>query len=56
MSEQESFTIAEAAQLLHVSKDTVRRRIKTGEIEIFRVGRAIRIRKEVLDKFMGRAH
>jgi excisionase family DNA binding protein len=54
MSEQESFTIAEAAKLLHVSKDTIRRRIKTGEIEIFRVGRAIRIRKDVLDKLMGK--
>ena len=54
MSEQESYTIAEAAKILHVSKDTVRRRIKAGELEIFRVGRVIRIRKDVLDRLMGK--
>ncbi len=51
---EQSYTIAEAAKILKVSKDTVRRRIKEGEIERFRVGRAVRIRKDVLDKYMGK--
>lgn len=52
--DEQSYTIAEVAKILHVSKDTVRRRIQAGEIEIFRVGRVIRIRKDVLDKLMGK--
>ena len=52
--EEQSYTIAEAARILRVSKDTVRRRIKAGEIEIFRVGRVVRIRKDVLDTLMGK--
>jgi excisionase family DNA binding protein len=52
--DEQSYTIAEAARILKVSKDTVRRRIKAGEIEIFRVGRVVRIRKDVLDKLMGK--
>jgi excisionase family DNA binding protein len=52
--DEQSYTIAEAAKILKVSKDTVRRRIKAGEIEIFRVGRVVRIRKEVLDTLMGK--
>jgi excisionase family DNA binding protein len=51
---EESYTIAEAARLLKVSKDTIRRMIKEGELESFRVGRQIRIRKDVLDKLMGK--
>ena len=54
MTDEQSYTIGDAARILKVSKDTVRRRIKAGEIEIFRVGRVIRIRKEVLDTFMGK--
>jgi len=51
---EESYTIAEAAKMLKVSKDTIRRRIKAGDIEIFRVGHQIRIRRDVLDKYMGK--
>lgn len=52
---EESYTIEEAARILKVSEDTLRRKIKSGEIEVFRVGRLIRIRKDVLDKLMGRS-
>jgi excisionase family DNA binding protein len=52
--DEQSYTIAEAAKILKVSKDTVRRRIRAGEIETFRIGKSIRIRKDVLDKLMGK--
>ncbi len=51
---EESYTVDEAAKMLKVSKDTIRRRIRSGEIEVFRIGRLVRIRKEVLDKLMGK--
>ncbi len=51
---EESYTVAEAAKMLRVHEDTIRRRIRAGEIEVFRIGRQIRIRKEVLDKLMGK--
>lgn len=54
MTDEQSYTIAEVAAMLKVSKDTIRRRIKAGEIETFRIGKQIRIRKEVLDTLMGK--
>lgn len=51
---EESYTIEEAARLLKVHRDTIRRKIRSGELEAFRVGRVIRIRKDVLEKFMGK--
>jgi excisionase family DNA binding protein len=54
MAQEESYTIEEAAKALHVSQDTIRRMIKQGELESFRVRRRIRIRKDVLDKLMGK--
>ncbi len=54
MTVEESYTIEEAARVLKVSKDTIRRRIRAGEIEVFRIGRQIRIRKSVLDRLMGK--
>jgi excisionase family DNA binding protein len=52
--EEQSYTIAEAAKMLKVSQDTIRRKMRAGEIEVFRIGRLVRIRKEVLDKLMGK--
>ena len=54
MTVEESYTIEEVARVLKVSKDTIRRRIRAGEIEVFRIGRQIRIRKSVLDRLMGK--
>ena len=54
MTDEQSYTIAEVASMLKVSKDTIRRRIQAGEIETFRIGKSIRIRKDVLDKIMGK--
>jgi excisionase family DNA binding protein len=50
MSIEESFSIEEAARALHVSVKTIRRMIDRGEIEVFRVGRQIRIRKSVIER------
>lgn len=54
MTIEESYTVEEAAKMLKVSKDTIRRMIKAGEIEVYRVGRQIRIRRSVLDRLQGK--
>jgi excisionase family DNA binding protein len=51
---EESYTLKETAKILKVHEDTLRRRIRAGEIETFRIGKQIRIRKDVLDKLMGK--
>jgi excisionase family DNA binding protein len=48
----EVFTIEEVAEILKVSVDTIRRMIKSGELEAFKVHRQYRIRKEVLERIM----
>lgn len=48
------WTIKEVAALLCVSERTVDRMIKRGEVEAFRVGRAVRVRAQsVLDYVEG---
>lgn len=42
-------SIAQAAELLGVHRETIRRHLRTGETEGFKVGRQWRIRQEVLD-------
>jgi excisionase family DNA binding protein len=54
MSEEVVYTILEAAKLLKVSDDTIRRMIKSGELEAVKVRGQWRIRKDVLDKVMGK--
>ncbi len=49
------YTIKEVAKILKVSDDTVRRMIDSGELEAFKVHNQWRIRKEVLDRFMGKS-
>ncbi len=46
------YTVEEVAKLLRVSEATVRRLIKTGELEGFSVGNQYRITQEALDKYM----
>jgi excisionase family DNA binding protein len=48
------YTIEEVAKILKVSAATVRKLIKSGEIETFRVGSQIRITQEALDKYVQR--
>lgn len=38
-----AWTIAEVAELLHISTRTVERLIERGEVEAFHVGRAVRV-------------
>ncbi len=52
MPEEIVYTILEAAKLLKVSDDTIRRLIKSGELEAVKVGNQWRIKKESLDKLL----
>ena len=52
---KEVYTIAEAAKLLRVSDDTIRRMISSGELEAHQVRRQWRIPKKALEKYLGRS-
>jgi excisionase family DNA binding protein len=54
MAENEVLTIKEVARALRVSEDTVRRMIDSGELQAFKVHNQWRVRKDVLDRFMGK--
>jgi excisionase family DNA binding protein len=54
MSEEQVYSIEEAAQLLRVSIDTIRRMIKRGQIEAHQVGRQWRIPKREVDRLLGK--
>lgn len=51
---EKSLTINDVAEILQVSRDTVRRLIREKEIETFQVGRQIRILPETLRAFQGK--
>lgn len=44
------FKITEAADILGISKHFMRKIIKRGDIDVLRIGRAVRIRKKDLEK------
>ena len=46
MTEEIVYTILEAAKLLKVSDDTIRKLIKSGELDAVKVGNQWRIKKE----------
>ncbi len=46
------FTVGETANVLHVSKSTVRRLITSGDIEAVRVSTAVRILPESVDRVL----
>lgn len=48
----EILTVKEAAQYLKLSVVTIRRLIKKGEIPHFKIGDAVRIDKQDLDKYL----
>lgn len=54
MTQEEVYTIEEAAKILKVSTETIRKLIASGELEARRVGRQYRITREAIDKFLGR--
>lgn len=50
MENETILTVEEAAQLLKVSKTTLRRWIKRGKVPVLKMARAYRIKKSDLDK------
>jgi excisionase family DNA binding protein len=52
MSDEIVYTIIEACKLLKVSDDTIRRLIKSGQLEAVKVGNQWRIKKESIDKLL----
>jgi excisionase family DNA binding protein len=52
MSQEQLFTIREAATMLKVSTDTIRRMIRRGELETTRVGVQIRIKASSLQRYL----
>lgn len=51
----ELLTIDDVARFCQIHKATVRRHIASGRLRSVRVGRAVRVRKEDLDRFVGHA-
>ncbi len=54
MAEEVVYTIEEVARILKVSTDTIRRMIADGELEAVKVRGQWRIKKESVDKLLGR--
>ena len=54
MNDREVLTVAQAAQWLQISKNTVYELIRRGKLPHFRVGRGIRIFKDELIAFLRR--
>lgn len=52
MAEDPFLTPAEAADVLRVSTETIRRAINAGRLEAFADGRVIRIRRSQLDAYI----
>jgi excisionase family DNA binding protein len=49
---RDAVSITDAARLLDVHYETVRRLVASGKLEAFRVGRVIRIRRSVLLRYL----
>ncbi len=52
ITDEQLLTVADAAAYLSVSVSTVRRWVRRDEIEHVRLGRAVRIRRSVLERFV----
>jgi excisionase family DNA binding protein len=50
------FRVEEPAQILNIRPKTMRNRISLGQIDIYRVGRGIRISKETLEEIIARGY
>lgn len=50
-----TYTIHEAAELLHLSPLTIRRYINEGKIRGFRIGKALRITRAAVEDFINAA-
>jgi excisionase family DNA binding protein len=47
------YRVEEAAEILNIKPKTMRNRISLGQIDIYRVGRGIRISRETLEEIIG---
>jgi putative molybdopterin biosynthesis protein len=54
LMQEQVFSIVEAASVLKVHKDTIRRMIKRGELQANTVGRQYRIRQSEIDRLLGK--
>lgn len=52
MSQEQSYTIEEVAQLLKVSKLTIYDLVKKGDLPVFRVGRQMRVDRADLQTYI----
>jgi excisionase family DNA binding protein len=52
MSQDYLYTLTEAAEMLKVSVDTIRRMIKRGELDAVKVGGQLRIKAASLQKYL----
>lgn len=50
-----SYKVSEAAKRLNVNPKTIYRRISDGSLKSFRVGKAVRIADDELDKFINQS-
>lgn len=46
------FTVDEVAEKLKLSTETIRRYIRSGDIEVYKFGREFRIDEEAFEKFL----
>ena len=49
---KESLTVREAGEILNISEQTIRRMMKAGKMEHFKVGSSYRIRRSVVEEIM----
>lgn len=53
MTSEEVLTIEQAAEMLRVHPDTIRRMITQGKLKASKVGRVYRIRKSEIERILG---
>jgi len=54
IDEMRFYTVAEVAGLLRVDHNTVRRRIRAGELEGFKIGDTLRVEEQALVDYLAR--
>jgi len=49
---QRPYTLSEAARLLNISVPSAREAVKNGELEAFKIGKAVRVRAESIQRLL----
>lgn len=52
MENEKWYTVQQAAEMLQCSPNTIRRRIKSGELDVMRSGRILRIPESAIKEMM----